>query len=57
MKSKKIKLDVDFIGSQEALSIEEEKALSEFFKKRKKASMKEKMAFRARALKSSKTKI
>ncbi len=57
MKSKKIKLDVDFIGSQEALSIEEEKALSEFFKKRKRASMKEKMALRTRVLKSSKTKI
>jgi len=41
MKSKKIELDVDFIGSQEALSLEEEKALSDFFKRRKMASTRE----------------
>jgi hypothetical protein len=35
MKTKKIELDVDFIGGQGSLTIEEEKALSEFFKQRK----------------------
>ncbi len=36
MKTKKIVLDVDFIGGMGPLTSEEEKALSEFFKKRKK---------------------
>jgi hypothetical protein len=35
MKTKKTELDVDFIGGQEPLTIAEEKALSEYFKKRK----------------------
>jgi hypothetical protein len=35
MKTKKIELDVDFIGGQGSLTIDEEKALSKFFKKRK----------------------
>jgi hypothetical protein len=35
MKTKKIELDVDFIGGQRALTIEEEKTLSDFFRKRK----------------------
>jgi hypothetical protein len=35
MKTKKIELDVDFIGGQGPLNLEEEKALSEFFKQRK----------------------
>jgi hypothetical protein len=35
MKTKKIELNVDFIGGQGSLTIDEEKALSEFFKKRK----------------------
>ena len=35
MKTKKIDLDVDFIGGQGSLIIEEEKALSNFFKQRK----------------------
>jgi len=34
MKKKKIELDVDFIGSQETLTHEEEKKLSDYFKKR-----------------------
>lgn len=34
-KTKKIELDVDFIGGQGSLTIEEEKALSDFFKQRK----------------------
>ncbi|MBC7384195.1 MAG: hypothetical protein H7296_14610 [Bacteroidia bacterium] len=32
---KKIELDVDFIGGQGSLTIEEEKALSDFFRQRK----------------------
>lgn len=35
MKAKKIELDVDFIGGEGALTVEEEKALSEFLKQRK----------------------
>jgi len=35
MKTRKKELDVDFIGSQEPLSSSEEKALSEFFRKKK----------------------
>ena len=35
MKSKKIELNVDFIGGQGSLTALEEKALSEFFKQRK----------------------
>ena len=45
MKTKKIELDVDFIGGQGSLTIEEEKALSNFFQQRKltkKASTKSK---------------
>lgn len=35
MKTREKVLDVDFIGSQEPLTSSEEKALSEFFKKKK----------------------
>jgi hypothetical protein len=35
MKTRKTELDVDFIGGQEPLTLAEEKALSEYFKKRK----------------------
>ena len=35
MKSKKVELDVDFIGGQEPLTLAEEKAISDFFKQRK----------------------
>lgn len=41
MKNKEIELDVDFIGGQEALTAAEEKALNDFFKQRKKASLKQ----------------
>ena len=37
MKKKEIELDVDFIGGQETLTAEEEQALSDFFKQRKKS--------------------
>ncbi|NCU32711.1 MAG: hypothetical protein EOM23_07260 [Candidatus Moranbacteria bacterium] len=40
MKNKKIELDVDFIGNQETLTREEEKKLSDYFKKRKLVSQK-----------------
>ena len=40
MKTKKIELDVDFIGGQDAMTIAEEKALSDFLKKRKATSKK-----------------
>ncbi len=35
MKTHKIELDVDFIGGQGSLTIEEEKAISAFIKQRK----------------------
>jgi len=35
MKTRRKELDVDFVGSQEPLTSSEEKALSEFFKKKK----------------------
>ena len=35
MKTKKIELDVDFIGGQTSLTKEEEKTISEFIKKNK----------------------
>lgn len=38
MKTQKNELDVDFIGGQGSLTIEEEKALSDFFKQRKSTS-------------------
>ena len=40
MKIKNEELDVDFIGGEDRLTPEEEKALSEFFKQRKLASIK-----------------
>jgi len=40
MKTKKIKLDVDFIGGQRTLTVAEEKVLSDFFRKRKSTSYK-----------------
>jgi len=40
MKTKRVELDVDFIGEQVALKPEDEKAISEFFRQRKLASKK-----------------
>jgi len=37
MKAKKLELDVDFIGGQGPLTAEEEKALSEYFRRKKSA--------------------
>ena len=39
MKNKNIELDVDFIGGQGSLTDTEEKALSEFFEKKKLLSL------------------
>ena len=38
MKTRRFELDVDFIGCQEPLTSSEEKALSEFFSKKKESS-------------------
>jgi hypothetical protein len=35
MKSKKTEIDMDFIGGEGSLTVEEEKALSDFFKQKK----------------------
>ena len=40
MKTKKLELDVDFIGGQGSLTVEEEKALDDFFRQRKLISKK-----------------
>ena len=40
MKTKKVELDVDFIGEQVALKPEDEKAFSEFFRQRQLVSRK-----------------
>ena len=50
MKTKKLELDVDFIGGQDALTAEEEKSLSEFFKKKKSLSKKEKPISKSRTV-------
>ena len=38
MKTKELEFDVDFIGEQIALTIEEDKALNDYFKQRKASS-------------------
>lgn len=38
MKNKVLEFDVDFIGEQTSLTIEEEKALSDYFKQKKASS-------------------
>lgn len=48
MKTKKLELDVDFIGGQDALTVEEKKALSEFFKKQKSHPKKKKTISKTR---------
>jgi len=40
MKTKKVELDVDFIGGQTSLTNEEEKAISDFIKKNKSKKIK-----------------
>ena len=55
MKEKKIELDVDFIGGQGALTVEEEKSMSDFFRQRKLTSKKPQNKITARTAKQSKT--
>jgi hypothetical protein len=55
MKQKKIELDVDFIGGQGALTVEEEKSLSDFFKQRKMTFQKPQNKISAKTVKHSKT--
>lgn len=57
MKNKKIELDVDYIGSQDSLTQEEEKKLSDYFKKRKLVSQKRQLKTSSKSSKHSKTSI
>lgn len=57
MKNPKIELDVDFIGGQGSLTIEEEKALSTFFKQRKLSLIKTEGSKRLRSTKRQKAKV
>ncbi len=57
MKNKKIELDVDFIGSQEALTQSEEKAINDYLKKRKLASKKRPVKTSSKVSMQSKTMI
>jgi len=55
MKQRKIELDVDFIGGQGTLTVEEEKSLSDFFRQRKLTSQKPQNKIPAKTVKHSKT--
>jgi hypothetical protein len=55
MKRKKIELDVDFIGSQEALTQIEEQALNDYFKNRKLSAKKRQIKTSSRVSKHSET--
>lgn len=55
MKTKKIDLDVDFIGGQGPLTKEEENALSDFFKQRKLTTKRPPIEKMRRTLKHNKT--
>ena len=57
MKQRKIELDVDFIGGQGALTVEEEKSLSDFFKQRKMTSQKQQNKIPIRTVKRSNTTV
>lgn len=46
MRTRSKELDVDFIGSQEPLTSSEEKALSEFFKKKKELKKQKSLRFK-----------
>ena len=46
MKTRKKELDVDFIGRQEPLTSSEEKALSEFFKRKREIKKQESLKVR-----------
>ncbi|MBE0655676.1 MAG: hypothetical protein IH594_17885 [Bacteroidales bacterium] len=51
MKNNKIELDVDFIGSQESLTEEEENALHDYFEKRNLASRRRQSKLRSKTSK------
>jgi len=55
MKTKKIELDVDFIGGQGSLTMEEENALSDFFKQGKLPAKRPLIEKRRKTLKHDKT--
>jgi hypothetical protein len=55
MKRKKIELDVDFIGSQEALTQVEEQVLNDYFTNRKLAAQKRQMKVSSKVSKHSET--
>jgi len=55
MKRRKIELDVDFIGGQGTLTVEEEKSLSDFFRQRKLTSQKPQNKIPTKTVKHSKT--
>ncbi len=57
MKTHKIELDVDFIGGQGSLTIEEEKAISAFIKQRKLSQGKTEGGKRLRTAKRPKAKV
>lgn len=57
MKTNKMELDVDFIGGQGPLTLTEEKALSDFFKRRKIASKRSIAEKKIRRVKRSKISI
>jgi hypothetical protein len=57
MKNHKIELNVDTIGGQGSLTIEEEKALSTFFKQRKLTSARSSDSKRPRTVKAQKVKV
>ena len=57
MKTKRLELDVDFIGGQGSLTIEEETALSKFFKERKQAVKKPLIKNQSRKAKHPKTTV
>jgi hypothetical protein len=51
MKTTKLELDVDFIGGQTALTVAEEKALSDFFKQHRAKANKSKIKLRTKTVK------
>ena len=55
MKTTKLELDVDFIGGQTSLTVTEEKALSDYFKKGKATSIKTKSRQRIKTVKQEKS--
>jgi hypothetical protein len=55
MKTRKLELEVDFIGGQTSLTAAEEKALSDFFRQRKTNTIKTKIRQQSKSVKREKT--